>query len=52
MSLDDPTVVRYLKSMEPRAAGKIIKEFKTADETARAAKLLEAMRMSEAAVNQ
>ena len=52
MSLDDPTVVRYLKSMEPRAAGKIIKEFKTADETVRAAKLLEAMRVSEAAANQ
>jgi hypothetical protein len=52
MSLDDPTVVLYLKSMEPRAAGKIIKEFKTADETARAAKLLEAMRVSETAANQ
>ena len=52
MSLDDATVVRYLKSMESRAAGKIIKEFKSADETARAAKLLEAMRVSDAAANQ
>ena len=52
MSLDDPTVVRYLKSMEPRAAGKIIKEFKTPEETARAAKILEAMRVSEASAKQ
>jgi len=52
MSLDDPTVVRYLKSMEPRAAGKIVKEFKTPEETARAAKILEAMRVSEASVKE
>jgi flagellar motility protein MotE (MotC chaperone) len=52
MSLDDPTVVRYLRSMDARAAGKILKEFKTPEETARATKILEAMRQSEASTNQ
>jgi flagellar motility protein MotE (MotC chaperone) len=51
MSLDDATVVRYLRSMDARAAGKILKEFKSADETGRAGKILEAMRQSEASSN-
>ena len=52
MTLDEPTAVRYLRSMEPRAAGKIIKEFKSPEETARATRLLEAMRQSQAATEQ
>jgi flagellar motility protein MotE (MotC chaperone) len=52
MTLDEPTAVRYLRSMEPRAAGKILKEFKSPDETARATRILEAMRQSQAATEQ
>ena len=52
MTLDDSTAVRYLRSMEPRAAGKILKEFKAPDETARATRILEAMRQSQAATQQ
>jgi hypothetical protein len=52
MSLDDATVVRYLKSMEPRVAGKIVKEFKTPEETARAMRILEMMRQSEASAKE
>lgn len=52
MTLDEATAVRYLRSMEPRAAGKIIKEFKSPDETARATRILEAMRQSQAAAAQ
>ena len=52
MTLDDSTAVRYLRSMEPRVAGKILKEFKAPDETARATRILEAMRQSQAAAEQ
>ena len=52
MTLDEPTAVRYLRSMEPRTAGKIIKEFKSPEETALATRLLEAMRQSQAATEQ
>ena len=51
MTLDDPTAVRYLRSMEPKAAGKILKEFKTPEETARATRILEAMRQSQASTS-
>jgi flagellar motility protein MotE (MotC chaperone) len=48
MKLDDAAVVRYLQAMEPRAAGKIIKEFKTPDELARVQTVLEKIRQAEA----
>src|SRR5262249_15121951 len=32
MSLDDQTVMNYLQAMEPRAAARVIKEFKTPEE--------------------
>jgi hypothetical protein len=47
MGLDDPTVMNYLRTMEPRTAAKIIKEFKTPDETARIQRILERMRQAD-----
>lgn len=44
MALDDETVVRYLQAMPPRTASKILKEFKTPEETARVQRVLERMR--------
>jgi BMFP domain-containing protein YqiC len=47
MGLDDTTVKNYLEAMQPRTAAKIIKEFKSADETARIEKILEQMRLAQ-----
>lgn len=44
MTLDDATVAQYLDAMEPRSAARIIKEFKTPDETERIKRILEKMR--------
>jgi len=44
MALPDDTVVRYLEAMDASKAGKILKEFKTAEETDRIQKVLERMR--------
>jgi flagellar motility protein MotE (MotC chaperone) len=44
MSLPVETVVNYLQAMQPRNAAKIIKEFKTKDETDLIQKVLEKMR--------
>ncbi len=49
MTLDDETMRLYLQAMQPRAAARIIKEFKTPDEVARIQKVMEAMRTSEQA---
>jgi hypothetical protein len=46
MGLDDPTVMNYLRAMQPRTAAKVIKEFKTPDETTRIQQILERMRQS------
>jgi hypothetical protein len=46
MGLDDQTVMNYLRAMQPRTAGKIIKEFKTQDETDRIQRILERMRQA------
>jgi hypothetical protein len=46
MGLDDPTVMNYLRAMQPRTAAKVIKEFKTPEETARIQQILERMRQS------
>jgi flagellar motility protein MotE (MotC chaperone) len=43
MTLDDQSVADYLDAMEPRAASKIIKEFKTPQETQRIQRVLEKM---------
>lgn len=47
MSLDEETVARFLHAMEPRKASRILKEFKTAEELARAQTLLERMRKND-----
>jgi hypothetical protein len=48
MGLDDPTIMNYLQAMEKRVAGKIVKEFKSPDETIRIQKILERMRVAQA----
>jgi hypothetical protein len=48
MTLDDETIQQYLQTMQPRSAGRIIKEFKSPEETARIQKVLERMRLAEA----
>src|SRR5439155_15931204 len=48
MTLDDDTVMNYLQTMEPRAAARIIKEFKAPDEVQRIQKVLEKMRVAQA----
>jgi hypothetical protein len=45
MTLGDPTVVAYLDAMPPARAAKIIKEFKSPEETDRIQKVLERLRM-------
>jgi flagellar motility protein MotE (MotC chaperone) len=45
-SLDDDTVVRFLKAMEPRTAAKTLKEFKSPEELVRAQKYMELLRQS------
>ena len=47
MGLDDETVVRYLQAMPPRTSAKIVKEFKSPDETDRIQRVLERMRQSQ-----
>lgn len=46
LRLDDPTVVNFLQAMEPRAAAKILKEFKSPEEIARAERIMERMRQT------
>lgn len=46
--LDDQTIMNYLQAMQPRTASKIIKEFKSPDETERIQKILERMRLAQA----
>ena len=47
MGLDDQTVMNYLEAMQPRSAAKIIKEFKSPEETERVQKILERMRLAQ-----
>lgn len=44
--LDDPTVTRYLRAMEPGRAAKILKEFKAPAETERVQRIIEMIRTS------
>jgi hypothetical protein len=39
MTLDDQTILKYLQAMQPRTAAKIVKEFKTPEETDRIQKI-------------
>jgi flagellar motility protein MotE (MotC chaperone) len=48
MTLSEGTVQEYIQAMDTRTAGKIIKEFKTADETAFIQRVLERIRQSQA----
>jgi flagellar motility protein MotE (MotC chaperone) len=41
MTLDDQTIAQYLDAMQPRTAAKIIKEFKSPDETERIKRVME-----------
>jgi flagellar motility protein MotE (MotC chaperone) len=50
MTLGEPTVQQYLTAMDTRTAGKIIKEFKTADETAFIERVLERIRQAQVSV--
>ncbi len=51
LSIDDKTVVNYLRAMTPRTAAKVLKEFKTPDEAVRVQKLMDRMRESAPATN-
>ncbi len=50
MSLGEGTVQQYLTAMDTRTAGKIIKEFKTPDETAFIQRILERIRQAQVSV--
>ena len=49
LALDDAAVLPYLRAMEPRLAGKILKEFKSPEETLRVKALLQLMRAGDPA---
>jgi len=44
MTLNDDAVLQYMQAMDSRTAGKVIKEFKTPEETERVQRILERMR--------
>jgi hypothetical protein len=46
MTLDDATVMNYLQAMEPRAAARIMKEFKSPEELKRIQTIMERMRQA------
>lgn len=52
MSLDEKTVGQYLSAMEPRAAARIVKEFKSPEETQFIQKVLERIRQQQSAPQQ
>lgn len=47
MGMDDAGMLRYLQAMEPAKAARIVKEFKTPEETERLKKVMEKMRQPE-----
>ena len=49
MTLDDGTMRQYLQAMQPRAAARIIKEFKSPDEVTRIQRVMESMRLAQQA---
>jgi len=46
MSLDEDTMLNYLRAMEPRTASKITKEFKLPEELAKVGRVMEKMRQA------
>jgi hypothetical protein len=50
MTMNDETMAQYLQAMEPRAAARIVKEFKSPAETTRIEKVMEKMRQPQASV--
>ena len=46
LTMDDATVVNYLRAMTPRTAAKILKEFKSPEELDRVHKLMDRMRVN------
>lgn len=52
LTLDDQTIVQYLQAMQPRTAGRIIKEFKAPDELERIQRVLEKMRQAQASTKE
>jgi hypothetical protein len=52
MTLDEQTVVNYLQAMQPRTAAKIIKEFKSPEETSRIQSVLEKIRQAQASAKE
>jgi hypothetical protein len=52
MTLTDDTMIQYLRAMEPRAATKITKEFKSPEETQRISTVLEKMRQAQASTKE
>jgi len=52
MTLDEQTVVNYLQAMQPRTAAKIIKEFKSPEETSRIQSVLERIRQAQASAKE
>jgi hypothetical protein len=48
MSLNDETMIEYLRAMDPRIATKITKEFKTTEELTRIGTVMEKMRQAQA----
>jgi flagellar motility protein MotE (MotC chaperone) len=51
MSMSDDEIVQYLQAMEPRAASRIVKEFKSPQELARIQKVMEKMRQAQASTS-
>lgn len=49
LSMPDETVVRYLRALPPRTATKVVKEYKTPEETERIRRIMERMRRGEPA---
>src|SRR4051812_2762586 len=49
LGMDDQTMMNYLQAMQPRTAAKIVAEFKSPDEVERVHKVLEKMRLAQAA---
>ena len=51
LSMSDDQIVQYLQAMEPRAAARIVKEFKSPPEVARIEKVMEKMRQAQASTS-
>src|SRR5687767_4278761 len=49
LSMPDETVVRFLRALPPRTATKVVKEYKTPEETERIRRIMERMRQGEPA---